>query len=134
MKETRFKDTELGRIPEDWDIKQLGEIILYLRTGLNPRVHFRLNTPDADGFYITVRELHGFDIVVDEQTDRINHQAAERINNRARLKVRDVLFSGTGTIGQTALVKEEPINWGIQEGIYAITPDSHNLDSFVLIS
>ena len=24
-----------------------------LRTGLNPRVHFRLNTPDADGFYIT---------------------------------------------------------------------------------
>ena len=106
---------------------------MYLRTGLNPRVHFRLNTPDADGFYITVRELHGFDIVVDEQTDRINHQAAERINNRAKLKVGDVLFSGTGTIGQTALVKEEPINWGIKEGIYAITPDSHKLDSVFLI-
>ena len=133
MIETRFKDTEVGRIPEDWDIKQLGKNILYLRTGLNPRVHFRLNTPDADGFYITVRELHGFDIVVDEQTDRINHQAAERINNRAKLKVGDVLFSGTGTIGQTALVKEEPINWGIKEGIYAITPDSHKLDSVFLI-
>ena len=133
MIETRFKDTEVGRIPEDWDIKQLGKNILYLRTGLNPRVHFGLNTPDADGFYITVRELHGFDIVVDEQTDRINHQAAERINNRAKLKVGDVLFSGTGTIGQTALVKEEPINWGIKEGIYAITPDSHKLDSVFLI-
>lgn len=133
MKETKFKDTEVGRIPEDWNIKRLGENILFLRTGLNPRVHFKLNTSDADGFYITVRELQGFDIVVDEQTDRINCQAAKRIDERSKLEIGDVLFSGTGTIGQTALVKEKPTNWGIKEGIYAITPNHNKLVSSYLI-
>lgn len=133
MKETKFKDTEVGRIPEDWEVKRLGENILFLRTGLNPRAHFKLNTPDADGFYITVRELQGFDIVVDEQTDRINCQAAKRIDERSKLEIGDVLFSGTGTIGQTALVKEKPTNWGIKEGIYAITPNHNKLVSSYLI-
>lgn len=133
MKETKFKDTEVGRIPEDWEVKRLGENILFLRTGLNPRAHFKLNTSDADGFYITVRELQGFDIVVDEQTDRINCQAAKRIDERSKLEIGDVLFSGTGTIGQTALVKEKPTNWGIKEGIYAITPNHNKLVSSYLI-
>lgn len=118
---------------EPWVEKKLEENILFLRTGLNPRIHFKLNTPDADCYYITVRELKGFDIVVDEQTDKINYQAVERIDERSRLKIGDVLFSGTGTIGQTALVKEEPKNWGIKEGIYAITPNSKTLKSKFLI-
>lgn len=118
---------------EPWVEKTLGENILFLRTGLNPRVHFKLNTPDADCFYITVRELHGFDIITDEQTDKINHSAVERIDERSKLKIGDVLFSGTGTIGQTALVKETPKNWGIKEGIYAITPNCKSLDSLFLI-
>lgn len=27
MKETRFKDTEVGRIPEDWEVKALGDVL-----------------------------------------------------------------------------------------------------------
>ena len=27
MKETRFKDTEVGRIPEDWNVRRLGDIV-----------------------------------------------------------------------------------------------------------
>lgn len=118
---------------EPWVESTLGENILFLRTGLNPRVHFKLNTPDADCFYITVRELQGFDIITDEQTDKINHSAVERIDERSKLKIGDILFSGTGTIGQTALVKEIPKNWGIKEGIYAITPNCKTLNSTFLI-
>ena len=118
---------------EPWVETTLGNHILFLRTGLNPRVHFKLNTPDADCFYITVRELQGFDIITSEQTDKINLSAVERIDERSRLKIGDVLFSGTGTIGQTALVKEKPNNWGIKEGIYAITPNYKTLDSSFLI-
>lgn len=118
---------------EPWIDTTLGKNILFLRTGLNPRIHFKLNTPDADCFYITVRELKGFEIVFDDQTDKINHQAVERIDERSKLKIGDVLFSGTGTIGQTALVKEKPENWGIKEGIYAITPNKKTLNSSFLI-
>ena len=65
---------------EGWERNLLGHFISNLRTGLNPRTHFKLNTDDASGYYITVRELHGFDIVPDVKTDRVNQQALERIN------------------------------------------------------
>jgi type I restriction enzyme S subunit len=49
------------------------------------------------------------------------------------LKKGDVLFSGTGTIGRTSLLHEAPTNWGIKEGVYAITPVHSKLDARYLI-
>ncbi len=114
---------------EGWEYKKLGEVIDHLRTGLNPRTHFKLNTPDAEGYYVTVRELKGFSIEPDEKTDKVNRAAIKRINERSNLKIGDVLFSGTGTIGKTALVSELPENWNIKEGVYAMTPKHSELDS-----
>ena len=116
-----------------WTYKKLGEVVDNLRTGLNPRVHFRLNTTDAKGYYITVRELKGFSFTVDDRTDRINDYAIKRINERSNLKIGDVLYSGTGTIGRTALVQELPTWWNIKEGVYALTPKHDILDSSFLI-
>ena len=112
-----------------WEEKRIGDVIEHLRTGLNPRTHFKLNTPDAEGYYITVRELKGFAIEPDEKTDKVNRAAIKRINERSNLKIGDVLFSGTGTIGKTALVSELPVNWNIKEGVYAMTPKHSELNS-----
>lgn len=114
---------------EGWEEKRIGDVIEHLRTGLNPRTHFKLNTPDADGYYITVRELKGFTIEPDKKTDKVNSAAIKRINERSNLKIGDVLFSGTGTIGKTALVSELPNKWNIKEGVYAMTPKHSELDS-----
>ena len=103
--------------------KTLGEVLHHLRTGLNPRNNFKLNTSDATNYYVTVRELAGTSIAVTDKTDRINDEALRIINNRSRLKIDDILFSGTGTIGRTALVIEEPKNWNIKEGVYVLTPN-----------
>ncbi len=92
MKETNFKQTELGFIPQDWEIAKLYKAISFLRTGLNPRNNFELNTYDASGYYVTVRELKGFDIAVDEKTDRVNDYALSCIHERSKLTIGDVLF------------------------------------------
>ena len=101
----------------------MNDIIHDLRTGLNPRTHFKLNTEDANCYYVTVRELGLFDIVIDEKTDKVNRIAIDRINERSKIKNNDILFSGTGTIGRTALVKSEIYKWNIKEGVYVITPN-----------
>jgi len=44
-----------------------------------------------------------------------------------------VLFSGTGTIGRTALVKEKPKNWNIKEGVYVIKPNQDVIYSKFLL-
>lgn len=102
---------------------ELGEIICSLKTGLNPRKNFILNTIDAKNYYITVRELIGQDVVVNEKTDKVNDEALELIMKRSNLEKYDILFSGTGTIGRTALIKNNIIDFGIKEGIYVIKPN-----------
>ena len=113
--------------------KTLGEVCVHLRTGLNPRRNFKLNTEDASNYYVTVRELGGTELLYSEKTDLINDDALQLINNRSKLKVNDILFSGTGTIGKTAFISKEPTNWNIKEGVYALTLNTHYvLPMFVL--
>lgn len=102
-------------------------MILSLNTGLNPRQFFKLNTEDAENYYITIREIVGGQIIPTEKTDRINDEALRLCNNRAHLEAGDVLFSGTGTIGETAVIDETPTNWNIKEGVYTIKPNQKML-------
>ena len=98
-------------------------MIFSLNTGLNPRQFFRLNTNDATNYYITIREIRNGNIVPTDKTDRINDAALALCNNRSNLEVGDVLFSGTGTVGETAVITKCPYNWNIKEGVYSIKPN-----------
>ena len=107
---------------------RLDEVIVSLTTGLNPRQFFKLNTDDAENYYITIREIVNGNIVPTEKTDRINDEALSLCNNRSNLQAGDVLFSGTGTIGEMAVIEETPKNWNIKEGVYAIKPNLQFLE------
>lgn len=61
-------------------------------------------------------------IVFNNDTDKINDEALKLCNNRSNLERGDVLFSGTGTIGQIVVLEENPNNWNIKEGLYALKP------------
>lgn len=112
--------------------KKMGEICKSINTGLNPRKFFKLNTPDANGYYVTIREIRNGRIIFSEKTDRINNAALKLCNNRSTIESGDVLFSGTGTIGQVAVVHESPSNWNIKEGVYAIKPITCIISPFFL--
>lgn len=112
---------------------KLGELLISLKTGLNPRDNFKLNTPDAENWYITVRELNGLGVDFLTQTDRVNDHGLKLINNRSNLEVGDVLFSGTGTIGKTAIIDRKPSNWNIKEGVYSLKPKKDKLESYYLM-
>ena len=111
----------------------MGDVIVSLNTGLNPRQFFHLNTPDAKNYYVTIRELQNGKIVFTDKTDKINDFALKLCNNRSNLEVGDVLFSGTGTIGTTAIIDKPPLNWNIKEGVYAIKPNKRKINSKFLM-
>ncbi len=67
--------------------------------------------------------MHGGRIEFSDKTDRINDEAMRLCNNRSNLEKGDVLFSGTGTIGEMVVLEETPTNWNIKEGVYTIKPD-----------
>lgn len=119
--------------PDGVEWKELNDVILSLNTGLNPRKFFKLNTPDANNYYITIKEIRNRQIKILENTDLINDEALRLCNNRSNLEVGDILFSGTGTIGQMVVIEEEPFNWNIKEGVYSIKPDCTKLNSHFLM-
>ncbi len=108
---------------------ELGKVIKSLNTGLNPRKFFQLNTPDAEFYYVTIKEMVNGKIVYNENTDRLNAEALRLCNNRSNLEKGDVLFTGTGTIGKTVVLTETPTTWNIKEGVYTIKPIPEKLDS-----
>ena len=108
---------------------QLGTVIHSLNTGLNPRKFFQLNTPDAEFYYVTIKEMVNGKIIYNENTDRLNTKALQLCNKRSNLEKGDVLFSGTGTIGKTVVLTETPTTWNIKEGVYTIKPKAELLDS-----
>lgn len=110
--------------PNGVEYKRLGEIIHSINTGLNPRKFFKLNPPNAENFYITVREMVEHKIVISPKTDKINAEALELCLKRSKLEKNDILFSGTGTIGEVVTLSEKPTNFAIKEGIYAIKPNT----------
>ncbi|MDE5769859.1 MAG: restriction endonuclease subunit S [Oscillospiraceae bacterium] len=112
--------------------RTLGEVIISLNTGLNPRKFFKLNTEDATNYYITICEIRNGKITPNNKTDRINNNALQLCNNRSNLEVGDVLFSGTGTVGETAVITKKPTNWNIKEGVYSIKPIQTKILPFFL--
>lgn len=125
MSDLGFLDKLLDGAETEW--KPLEEIINSLKTGLNPRKNFHLNTSDAEGYYVTVREIQGGKLSFLEQTDRVNQEALKLINNRSNLEAGDILFSGVGTVGRVVLIKASPENWNIKEGVYAIKPNKEKV-------
>lgn len=122
QKQYEFYRDELLTFGDDVEWKLLKDVITDINTGLNPRKFFKVNTVDAENYYVTIREMVDGKIVFSERTDRINDEAMRLCNNRSKLDENTVLFSGTGTIGRTVVLREKPTNWDIKEGVYAIHP------------
>ena len=110
-------------LPQGWVWCRLYDILQSLHTGLNPRKFFKLNTPDASNYYVTIRELRNNRVIFSDRTDRINEAALLLCNKRSNLEIGDVLFGGTGSIGAVALISTTPKNWNIKEGVYALKPE-----------
>ncbi|GHT41226.1 hypothetical protein AGMMS49921_03980 [Endomicrobiia bacterium] len=74
------------------EFKTLEKVVISVKTGLNPRKNFQLNTQDAKNYYVTVKEVTSGKIVFSDRTDKINDEAISIISNRSNLEFDNVLF------------------------------------------
>ena len=118
----------------NWDSKPLKELIVSLKTGLNPRTNFKLNTPESNIPYITGKDIYDNVINVTSATDMIDEKARDLINKRACLEGNILLFAstGTGTVGRMAYVPEYNNDWAMSETLYAIKTKDVLLPRFLM--
>ena len=99
--------------------KKFEEVVLFARTGLNPRQNFKLG--QGNNNYITIKNIKNNSLVIDDNTDVVDDEAIKLIHKRSQIKKGDVLFASIGRMGDMFIIEEEPIGWDINESVFAFT-------------
>ena len=97
-----FKDSELGRIPVEWEVKRLED----MANVIDPQPDHRTPQEDKDGIlYVGISDVDSSGFYV-RTSRRIVKEAYLQQKKRFTPKVGDIIFGKRGTIGKTQIIKE----------------------------
>ncbi|HDR4726443.1 restriction endonuclease subunit S [Bacillus cereus group sp. Sample62] len=116
---TKFKKTEIGEIPEEWEVHELGEVTSITR--LAGAEYSDLWETRENGEIISLRgfNIGNNELVRLEEVERISESLSERLI-RSKLFEGDVVFPCVGTIGKAAVIREAN-KYHINQNIAKIT-------------
>ena len=113
----------VSEYPADWKPIAFKRAIKRMATGLNPRDNFELNPPDADIYYVTIKNFKNGEVYLDEKCDKVTPEAWKVIQERSDLHKGDLLFASISEEGNVYVLEDEPNNWNINESVFCIRVD-----------
>lgn len=102
-----YKESSLGIIPKEWEVKRLGDIAFVIGDGIHGTPIY---TNDSDYFFINGNNLSNGKIFITNGTKCVPH--SEYIKYKKDLRQNTILLSINGTIGNIALYNNEKIILG----------------------
>lgn len=102
----KFKQTEVGMIPEDWDVLPLRELCSRIVDGTH---HTPRYVPDGVPFY-SVENISSDDF---ENVKYISRSEHDLLSRRCKPERGDILLTRIGSLGDTKL-----IDWNVEASIY----------------
>ena len=124
-----YKQTEVGLIPVDWDVKNLNNMATITR--LAGYEYSSMWEEKNNGKIIALRGFNiGDNRIIEKNFSRISNELSLKLK-RSRLYKNDVIYPCVGTIGN-AVVIEDDNKYHIQQNIAKITPNKNEVDSYYL--
>jgi type I restriction enzyme S subunit len=130
-----YKQTEVGVIPEDWEIKSISDLNFDISDG-----NYSSKYPKASDFriigipFIRANNIRNMKVVDDELRYISEEQHSELL--KGHLKKNDILITTRGEIGQIALVPDRHIGSNINAQLVRINVDKlkydHRYIAFIL--
>lgn len=104
-----FKETKLGLIPKEWGLIKAKDFCQKVTDGTHDTP-----TPQSEGYYLVTSKN-----LVDNKIDFsscycISIQDFIKINQRSQVEQYDVLFGMIGTVGNTAIIEQNEIDFAIK--------------------
>ena len=117
---TKFKQTEIGLIPENWNVSPIGELC-----NLKARIGWQgLTTNEylSQGDYILITGIDFKDGYID--WDNCCYVSKWRYDQDTNIQIKegDVLISKDGTIGKVAYLKNIPKAGTLNSGVFVVRP------------
>jgi type I restriction enzyme S subunit len=88
---TKFKQTEIGKIPEDWTLEVLNDLSIKITDG----THHSPKTTESGYLYITSKNVRPFELLIDSPL-YISEKDHREIYSRCDVKLGDVLLTKDG--------------------------------------
>jgi len=104
---SEFKESELGKIPMDWDIDKLENLTTKIGDGLHGTPKY---IEQSDYYFINGNNLNGKSIEITDNTKCVTEE--EYIKNKKILSDTTILLSINGTIGSLAYYGNEHVMLG----------------------
>ena len=121
-----YKQTELGEIPEDWEVVFLGDYSIISRLAGAEYTSVWKEDPTGE-----ITALRGFNIgknkIIERDLTRISNSLSMQLK-RSRLTKGDVVYPCVGSIGNAVVITEDD-KYHIQQNIARISPEKHRLCS-----
>jgi len=128
----KTKMTEIGEIPESWEMVQLGELCQEGSSGAIQTGPFgsQLHASDYQATGVpVVNPTHMLNNeVIHEGIPRVNEENAKRLVRHA-LEVGDILFARRGEIGRHALINKEEAGWLCGTGCFLVRIRSSRVEN-----
>ncbi len=102
-----YKQTDIGVIPKDWDVKPLSEITREIGDGIHATPEY---VPYSDYHFINGNNINNGSVVITENTMCISEAEYRRL--RKQLDNKTILMSINGTIGNLAFFRDEKVVLG----------------------
>lgn len=104
----KMVDSELGEIPEGWEVKQLNEIC-EVKDGTHDSPKQQIS-----GYPLVTSKHLGNNKIDFETAKLISPEDYKKVNQRSKVDTDDILISMIGTVGRLYFVSDERINFAIK--------------------
>lgn len=105
FKDGNFIESELGLIPEGWEVKSIGDIIVNLSKGTTPR-QTDVDQLETSVPFLKVKDISDSGLISESNLELIPRSVHEKQLKRSILKENDILLSIAGTIGRVSIVPQ----------------------------
>ena len=130
---TRFKQTEIGEIPEDWDFLSLVDLAEPghgLQTGpFGSQLHASDYVAHGVPVIMPKDMMNGY--VSDAYSARISNEMAEGELRRHKVRAGDVLFARRGDLGRAGLITQHEEGWICGTGCFRFRPKNRTVSRFL---
>ncbi len=121
------KQTEMGALPEEWELVRLGEVSIFIKDGTHtPPERVTKGVP-----LLSARNITNSRIVRFEDDTYITENEYQKIHSKYEIQKGDVLLTIVGTIGNT-VVANVNYKFTLQRSVAIIRPDENKLSPYFL--
>ena len=122
-------ESELGLIPQGWDVKPLGNVTSVITKGTTPTTLGQQFVSEGINF-IKVQSIDDQGDILDSKLTKINDKTHELLK-RSQLQENDILFSIAGAIGRVTTIPKRFLPANINQALAIIRPSTLSFTAYL---